>query len=98
LHLRKALFLTLQPCAGSGQLSQACTWTLEMLAQRPTPSAGRGVCQGPKAGHKWVEVYVAIPKSFACKEVGIVGRRIADGETADVLRQPDVVAAYLGAS
>jgi branched-chain amino acid transport system permease protein len=26
------------------------------------------------------------------------GRRIADGETADVLRQPDVVAAYLGAS
>ena len=26
------------------------------------------------------------------------GRRIADGETSDVLRQPDVVAAYLGAS
>jgi branched-chain amino acid transport system permease protein len=26
------------------------------------------------------------------------GKRIADGETADVLRQPDVVAAYLGAS
>ena len=26
------------------------------------------------------------------------GRRIADGETAEVLRQPDVVAAYLGAS
>jgi len=26
------------------------------------------------------------------------GRRIADGETADVLTQPDVVAAYLGAS
>ena len=26
------------------------------------------------------------------------GRRIADGETADVLRQPDVVAAYLGVS
>jgi branched-chain amino acid transport system permease protein len=25
------------------------------------------------------------------------GKRIADGETADVLRQPDVVAAYLGA-
>jgi branched-chain amino acid transport system permease protein len=24
------------------------------------------------------------------------GRRIADGETAEVLRQPDVVAAYLG--
>ena len=26
------------------------------------------------------------------------GRRIADGETADVLTQPDVVAAYLGAA
>jgi branched-chain amino acid transport system permease protein len=26
------------------------------------------------------------------------GRRIADGETADVLRQPDVAAAYLGVS
>ena len=26
------------------------------------------------------------------------GKRIADGETAEVLRQPDVVAAYLGAS
>ena len=26
------------------------------------------------------------------------GRRIADGETAEVLRQPDVVAAYLGVS
>jgi branched-chain amino acid transport system permease protein len=26
------------------------------------------------------------------------GRRIGDGETADVLRQPDVVAAYLGVS
>jgi branched-chain amino acid transport system permease protein len=24
------------------------------------------------------------------------GKRIADGETADVLRQPDVVSAYLG--
>jgi branched-chain amino acid transport system permease protein len=24
------------------------------------------------------------------------GRRIADGETAEVLRQPDVAAAYLG--
>jgi ABC-type branched-subunit amino acid transport system ATPase component len=26
------------------------------------------------------------------------GKRIADGATADVLRQPDVVTAYLGAS
>jgi Periplasmic binding protein len=28
--------------------------------------------------------------------IGSIGRRIADGETADVLRQPDVAAAYLG--
>jgi branched-chain amino acid transport system permease protein len=38
--------------------------------------------------------------SGAAKHLTVLnfGRRIADGETAEVLRQPDVVAAYLGAS
>ena len=38
--------------------------------------------------------------SGAARHVTVLnfGRRIADGETADVLRQPDVAAAYLGVS
>ncbi len=38
--------------------------------------------------------------SGAARHVTVLnfGRRIADGETAEVLRQPDVAAAYLGVS